>query len=398
MRGRRRLFALLIMVLAIADAAPTSAQAQGPTAEAVTWRMVSAGGSHTCGILSNDRLYCWGNNRDGQVGRTTENDTYATPVEIGGGRWTTVSAGDRNTCAIRPTRRLYCWGDDAYGQIGDGGMMDTDRLAPTQVSGGHTDWTAVQTGGGHTCGRRANGRLYCWGNDSFGELGDNSAEQNRPSPVPVAGGATNWTSITVGEDHACGRRTTGRIYCWGGDSYGTLGDGAGDSTSGTPRLVAGGFTDWTAIDGGGYTTCGRRSNARLYCWGGDYDGALGNGGAMHADRFTPTSVAGGDVRWSAVSVGHSHGCGRRSTGRLLCWGDNYSGQLGDGQNNTDKAAPVPLFGDPSNWTSVSAGSGHTCARKTTGSLWCWGRGDDHQLGLGGTNAESAPARVAVPPQ
>jgi alpha-tubulin suppressor-like RCC1 family protein len=397
MRHVRILLVTALTLAGLALVSPTSAQADSPAEAGPTWRMVSAGGSHTCGILSNDRLYCWGDNTDGQIGRNTGNPFYDKPVEVGGGRWTTVSAGGDSTCALRPTHRLFCWGDDGSGQVGDGGT-NTDRLVPTQVAGGHTDWTAVQTAGDHTCGRRSNGRLYCWGGDGFGELGDNPTFAQRSVPTPVAGGATNWTSVTVGEDHSCGRRTNGRLYCWGGDSYGTLGDGAGETTSGTPRLVAGGFTDWTVVDAGGFTTCARRANARLYCWGSDYAGNVGDGGTMDTDRFVPTLVSGGNVSWASVSAGYYHACGRRSTGRILCWGDNGNGQLGDGQDNSDKSAPVTLFGDPSNWTLLSAGNAHTCARKTTGTLWCWGANAHHQLGIGGTNGESAPARVDVPPQ
>jgi alpha-tubulin suppressor-like RCC1 family protein len=359
--------------------------------------MVSGGGDHTCGILSNDRLYCWGGNSDGQVGRNTANPFYDTPVEVGGGRWRTVSAGRDHTCAIRPNGRLSCWGDDDHGQVGDGGA-NADRLAPTQVVGGHTDWTAVQVAGDHSCGRRANGRLYCWGDDSFGQLGNGGTDQDRTAPVLVAGGATNWTGLSAGEDHVCGRRTTGRLYCWGGDSYGTLGDGPGDSTSGTPRLVAGGYTDWTAFDAGGFHTCARRSNARLYCWGGDYSGSLGNGGAVDTNRFRPTLVAGGNVRWASVSAGYYHTCGRRSTGRILCWGADGHGQVGNGAASGDQPAPVALSGNASNWTSVVAGYTHTCARKTTGSLWCWGLNSDHQLGIGGDDDRDVPTRVPVPPQ
>ncbi len=147
------------------------------------------------------------------------------PTLVAGGatNWIRVDTGDYHTCAIRTTGRLYCWGTDFAGQLGDGGT-NADQTTPTLVAGGATNWTTVTAGLSHTCARRATGRLYCWGHDESGQLGTSGPNADRTTPAPVAGSATNWTALTTGDDHTCARRATGRLYCWGSDESGQLGD------------------------------------------------------------------------------------------------------------------------------------------------------------------------------
>ena len=122
-------------------------------------------------------------------------DQYV-PVEVfgGGTNWSVVSGGSAHTCALKTTGRLYCWGYDNAGQVGDG-APEVNQAIPVEVAGGATNWTSVDAGGADTCALRSTGRLWCWGGDGGGQLGNGGANVNQPAPVLVAGGATNWTSV-----------------------------------------------------------------------------------------------------------------------------------------------------------------------------------------------------------
>lgn len=162
--------------------------------------------------------------------------TGSTGSTEGTADWRRVSAGGRHSCGIRITGRLYCWGDDSDGELGDDAAL-ANMPTPTEVAGNHTDWITVAVGANHTCARRATGRLYCWGRSDAGQLGDGSST-NRSTPVEVVGGATDWTAVTGGDLHSCGIRAQ-RVYCWGGDAYGQLGNGDPNTGHSTPVLVVG---------------------------------------------------------------------------------------------------------------------------------------------------------------
>ena len=192
-RLRRALLVLAVAAAAVTAAGPPVAAQeqrsarQGNEAAAEDWVSFAAGGNHTCGIRASGRLYCWGQDFYGQVGDGGANTNRAAPVEVAGGRadWVSVTAGGNHTCARTAARRLYCWGSDASGQVGDSGA-NTNRAAPRQVYGGRADWVSVTAGGNHTCARTAARRLYCWGYDYFGQVGDGGANTNRAAPVQVA--------------------------------------------------------------------------------------------------------------------------------------------------------------------------------------------------------------------
>jgi alpha-tubulin suppressor-like RCC1 family protein len=251
-----------------------------------------------------------------------------TPTLVTGGisDWVAVSAGDLHTCAVRKNGQVYCWGYNAYGQLGDG--TTSNRAIPTLVSGGFTDWIEVSSGGFHTCARRINGQLYCWGYNNYGQLG-NGTLTNQTVPALVAGGFTDWVTVTTGLYHACAVRSSGALYCWGYNFFGQLGIGS-TTNQNTPSLVSGG--SWRMVSGGEGHTCGLSSS--LYCWGNNSFGQIGDGTTQN--RTTPTLVSG---TFFSISSGGSHSCGTQSRGVLYCWGYNGYGQLGDG-TTTNRLVPV----------------------------------------------------------
>lgn len=368
-----------------AGVAATTARAPERTAPSTNWAQVDSGGGHSCARKVSGRVLCWGGNFFGELGNGgsgTGADRTA-PVAVAGDtvQWATVSAGSVHTCGVSVDAHLYCWGDNFFGTLGTGGSQQPQPL-PVEVDGAHDDWSAVSAGGAHTCGLRDSGHLYCWGLDFSGQLGDGpGGDDLSPVPVEVAGGFSDWAAISAGADHTCALRESGQLYCWGRNSHGQLGD---DSTVNrdAPVEVAGAATDWVAVSAGLRHTCGLEESGRLLCWGSDSRGRLGNGGATTVDQLVPSEVAGAATDWAEVSAGSSVTCARKASGRLYCWGSDADGRLGNGGANVDRARPVEVTGAVTGWQAVSVGGFHACARKATGRLFCWGRDRDGQLGNG----------------
>ncbi len=197
---------------------------------------ISAGDYYTCAV-KNGLVYCWGKNDHGQLGDNTNINRY-TPVQVKGVEGKDyltnviqVAAGGYHTCALKTDGTVYCWGGNSSGQLGDN--TNTHRYTPVQVKGvggeGYlTDITQISAGGYHTCALKTNGAVYCWGNNSFGQLSDNT-DINRYTPVQVKGVGgegylTDITQISAGGYHACVLKTNGAVYCWGANYNGQLGD------------------------------------------------------------------------------------------------------------------------------------------------------------------------------
>jgi alpha-tubulin suppressor-like RCC1 family protein len=258
-----------------------------------------------------------------------------TPASAASG-WTSVSAGESHTCGIR-AGRVYCWGNDTLGQLGDGTAGGV-RATPGLIKSNASDWTSVSAGVNHTCAVRA-GRVACWGTDSHGQLGDGTAGDFRPTPALVKSNATDWTSVSAGSDFTCGVRG-GRVACWGKDTLGQLGDGTpGVNPDPTPGLIASGATDWTSVSADRFHTCAVRAG-RVACWGDDGNGQLGDGTSLDAPDPTPGFIQSGATDWKSVSAGGVHTCAIRAT-VAACWGSDNSGELGDG---TPGATPDPTPG------------------------------------------------------
>lgn len=323
--------------------------------------------------------------------------TFAAPgtAGAGGSSWVQVSAGASHTCAIRADGRLFCWGDDSLHQLGDGGT-NAGQSVPTEVAGDRVDWVQVSAGQDHTCARTADQQLYCWGSDNAGELGDGSPDADQQEPVLVAGGIVDWTDVSAGAHRTCGVRATGQLLCWGSDAFGgPLGNGGANVDEDTPVPVAGGATNWADVEAGGdYHVCAIKTTGRLFCWGYDRYGQLGDGGT-NVSRHTPQVINRDATNWAEVSLGARHTCGRKQSGRLFCWGSNALGQLGTGDGRlVERQRPVLVAGSAT-WTTVAAGGEGTCAVRTSGRAYCWGDDRYGQVGDGTARvSRSTPSRVS----
>lgn len=330
-------------------------------AETSAWKsMWNTGGFHTCGISLN-RAYCWGNNAVGELGDgSTSNRAVPTPV-AGGLQVIGISAGGVHTCAWTGTNRGYCWGGNNAGQLGNGTFMDRRQPTPVATT---LRLRSMDAGALHTCADSLGGQLHCWGSNEYGQLGDGTFADRR-NPVRVGmtkkfSPAVGGSSISLGAFHGCGLNlgahlAGGRAWCVGRNDGGQLGDGTAVQR---PTLVA--VQDghrFLAISAGANHTCGILSGSRtLLCWGNNSSGQLGDGTAQ--TRLTPTPVT-SVVRFAVVAAGTEHTCAVSVDGEAYCWGQNTEGQLGDGTRN-NRALPCVW------WLPDPACSGTSVPSITTG--------------------------------
>jgi alpha-tubulin suppressor-like RCC1 family protein len=264
----------------------------------------------------------------------TKSGTATVSVEVV--RFATVQAGAYHSCGLTTSGAAYCWGNGTYGQLGNGAKAS--RLAPVAVAGS-LSLNAISVGAIHSCGLTASGAAYCWGSDLYGELGAGVTASQQcgtggspcsTTPLAVARGLT-FASVSAGWEESCALTSSGAAYCWGDNSYGELGDGSTASTR-TPVAVTGALT-FVSVGTGNVFACGLTAAGAAYCWGNNSAGQLGigPGGSAHCGAelcsTAPVAVSGG-LTFTALSVGYWHACGLTSGGAAYCWGDNDGWQLG----------------------------------------------------------------------
>jgi alpha-tubulin suppressor-like RCC1 family protein len=307
---------------------------------------------------------------------------------------TDVVAGDYHACILLQSGEARCSGNNSAGQLGTGSTTDSSTpVAVFQM----TQAKGVTTGGFHSCAVLQNGTVKCWGMNEVGELGDGTIT-NSSVPVTVSG-ITTATAVAAGYKHACALLQNGTVKCWGDNSYGELGDGnailvsqrGGASTahSSIPVTVVGISTAVAITSSDGYHSCAVLQNGTVKCWGDNVSGQIGDG--TRTTAITPVTVV-GITTAAGVTSGDFHTCANLLDGSIYCWGLNYSGQLGDG-TGWDSNTPVRVSGI-STASAVSAGVIHTCAVLQDGTARCWGYNSNGQVGDGTTTNRLAPVAVS----
>ncbi len=312
-----------------------------------------------------------------------------------------LAAGDSHTCAILDDGTVRCWGDNSAGQLGDGSFGPSSTpVAVTGIGGGAGPGAiAIAAGSFHTCALLANGAVSCWGDDNWGQLGAGPAGPRSNVPVAVQGLAGAAIAVTAGSDHACALLGDGSVACWGSNASGQLGDGTTNPhATAAPAHNIGAGTHYraVAIAAGRLHTCalalyssGSTNKSQVLCWGYGAMGELGQGNNWSLQ--TPTAVPNlTNVR--AIAANGDHTCATLASGTLQCWGDNSTGQIGDGtsggaetpapvQANQTRPSPtaVPIPNAPP-VRLVSPGWFHTCAVLADGTATCWGNDRHGQLG------------------
>lgn len=368
-----------------------------PVSSSSSAKKISSGDHHTCAVLADATVWCWGQNNKGQLGDgTTTRRTR--PVKVLGLKGIAdVSAGGRHSCAVDVAGKTYCWGAGSKGQLGN--SRATDSFVPKPIAN-LMQVTSISAGAKHTCAVDKVGDVWCWGDNSNGELG--KVDDTGPKLVPKYVALPTEDNIEVStsgvSSHTCARTTDGKAYCWGKNTYGQLGRGTRIDKA-IPKAVSFSTPFLEVSAGGRWFSCGIDANSRGKCWGSNYMGQLGNGSQDGINRYatTPTSVAGGH-QFKQISVGGHHACGLNQLGVAYCWGYNGNGSLGngtygDGGKNAISKTPTKVATDLK-FTAISSGGKHSCGITSDGYVLCWGFGRFGQLGDGFTrDVETTPITV-----
>lgn len=369
---------------------------------------VAAGGSHTCALLTDGNVRCWGAGASGRLGygNTSNVGDMNTPASAGnvdvGGTVTQIATGFSHTCAVLTNGNVRCWGSGENGRLGYGNTNNVgDTNTPASAGNVNVGGNVAQVAAGfsHTCALLTSGNVRCWGSGEFGQLGYGNTNEvgatNSPASagnVPVGG---TVTQVAAGSNHTCALLADGNVRCWGSNSFGQLGysntSGVGPTT--TPAsagdVTVGGTV--TQIAANGNHTCALLADGGVRCWGDGFSGQLGYGNQSNVGpTTTPASAGNVDVGGAVIQLaaGGSHTCALLTQGKVRCWGAGAYGRLGYGNqssvgaNNTPASAGDAAVGGMV--TQVTAGSSHTCALLTDGNIRCWGSGLQGRLGYGST--------------
>jgi alpha-tubulin suppressor-like RCC1 family protein len=362
---------------------------------------VAAGSQHTCAALESGDVHCWGTNGfleggQGRLGIGSSASDPSPPMTVPEAKGMLgITTGDDHTCSLDANAR-YCWGSNRVGQLGGSSnpiessalkIVDPFRLVD------------LRAGALHTCGLTLDGTVWCWGFNLSGALGVGTTTLRESTPQRVGAG---YAAISTGGIHTCALRTDGTLECWGHNNDREVGVAGPDVV---PSPVRPGcaptntgpncFSDWDFVGVGASHSCAIRRGGALFCWGSNADGALGIGSDASAAGWAEPQRVGPDVAWASVAGGSAFTCGIDEDRVLRCWGDNRFGQVGSPVAGVvDKPTRV---GDPNaQWLALSVGRSHACALRTDHTLWCWGHNDAGQLGsvaLGGSVAQ--PKRICL---
>ena len=455
--GRARVVAvvaaLVVGVLAVAAAPPAGAdQNDAPTRTA--FRGLSAGNAISCAITAAGALKCWGqNNADGALGQGDSNNRGDQPGEMGdaltavplgtGRSAVAVSSAGDHSCVLLDNASVKCFGWNGGGQLGQGdgsargdspGELG-DALPAVDLGTGRTA-VAVSANGSQSCAILDNAQLKCWGDNLFGQLGQGDGIRRGDGPgemgdtlLPVdLGTGRTATAVATGRSHTCAVLDNGSVKCWGWNQFGQLGlgdtnnrgGGAGQMGDALPAVDLGSGRTAVAISAGFITTCALLDNGQVKCWGNNTSGQLGLGdtnargdGPGEMGDALPAVDLGTGRTAVAISVGDTGPCALLDNGWVKCWGGNNAGQLGQGDTDNrgdgsnemgDALLPIDL-GTGRTAVAITGGNVHNCARLDDDSVKCWGDNNAGALGLGDTDArgdgpgemgDALPEVVVVP--
>jgi alpha-tubulin suppressor-like RCC1 family protein len=298
-----------------------------------------------------------------------------------------VAAGARHSLALDEGGNVWVWGSNSSGQLGDG--TTADRSTPVQV-GGISDVIAIAAGWAHSIALLYDGTVWTWGKNGYGQLGDGN-EGDSAEPVKVAE-LTDVVAMDSGSEHNVALLSDGTVWTWGRNSAGQLGTGDTDwASNSTPERVEG-LSNIAEVAAGWGHTAALTEDGAVLMWGNNESGQLGDG--TSTDYYIPAQTSGLPSIRSIVS-GYDHMLAVDSEGKLWGWGSNYLGQVGAGVIATAVNSPIPAE-NISETSVISGGLRHSLAADTAGNLWSWGSGRKGQLGDGTTDSYASPIPILSP--
>ena len=394
-----------------------------------TFSEIVSGGHFNCALLNDGQAQCWGNNTDGQLGQGNTSNRGDQPNEMGDHlpvievisphhvkQGVAVIATSKHSCAILDNDIIKCWGDNTHGQLGLGDTNQRGdqpkemgaRLSYVQLG---STVTAISVNTHFSCAILSQGKVKCWGNNTDGQLGLNSQTsigkqiQDMNHNLPTIDLAEKVTQLTLGNNFACVLLQNQNVQCWGNNIYGQLGLGdrnaRGDHTLpvGSTTINLGTGRTAKSITAGDSHACAILDNNTVKCWGRNLYGQLGQGNVTEygsipnmGDTLPVVNLGAGRTAKS-ITAGNSHTCAILDNNTVKCWGNNSSGQLGlgdenrrgDGLNEMGDALPVVNLGTGHTAKSITAGNSHTCAILDNNTIKCWGNNNSGQLGLDDTS-------------
>ncbi len=422
----------------VASSAVVEVNTKNPASGTVT--QMALGGNHSCVLLANGDVRCWGKNTTGQLGLgniiNIGDDEAIISVPVikfpTGFKVKQIAAGAAHTCALSEEFQVICWGANSVGQLGYGDIInrgDTPETTPDKldfvglppvkkiVSGGHANYT---------CAILNSGNVRCWGENLNGQLGLGNTntigdEPNELKVTPdVRLGSSQVKQIAIGGGHTCALLEDSLLHCWGRNISGQLGFGVtgntlvffGDDSEETPNTKAVPITDATQIALGGDHTCVITTSKKVRCWGISFEGQLGYGNTNNiGDNELPTTAGfvnlGADAK--QIAAGRGHTCVLLENNSIKCWGSSESGQLGFG--NTDNignnelpssvgAVEVNTDATQGKIIQVFSARSHNCVLFESDNIKCWGLNTAGQLGYGNTKNigdNETPSSVGIVP-
>lgn len=353
---------------------------------------VTAGVTHSCATASSGAVYCWGNNDKGQLGdRSTT--SHSTPVLAygleGGGR--ALAVGIDFSLEATASGSVFAWGGNEFGQLGDGSNNPRDTPFPiASISGA----AYVTASGWRGCSVSHSGRAQCWGYNVSGAVGGGDAAPQIMVPVAVEQ-AEAFSVLASGSAHACAVGVSGALYCWGANSYGQLGLSSAAPNVLVPTRVpdAVATANVVAVAAGTQHTCAIVSTGEVRCWGDNSQGQLGVGDTDPRELSVFTLQASEGA--TRIAAGDQYTCVVLASGSVKCWGlfNGFAGSIGVSPQRTLRPTLFDVGGPVA---YVAAGSNHACARMLDGRVRCWGANGAGQLGDGTNVDRSAPVDVALP--
>ena len=340
----------------------------------------SASSNAVTPVLSG-RFYSWGNGINGRLANGVSANT-SSPAQVGGSNWLTLNSGGVSGVGVDSNNRVYAWGFNGNGQLGQNLAYAqlNFSFSPDQV-GALTTWEEAVTNGYSMWARKNDGTLWAWGDNREGELGINEQTPTsaRSSPVQIGAG-TDWYKLTTNVTYSCSAaiKTDGTLWTWGNNAFGNLGHNDRVNRSSPTQVGTG--TDWEKVNIG-TTSTAIKTDGTIWVWGQSNDGSLGLNEPDGTDRSSPTQV-GALTTWASISTWKVHTKVIKTDGTLWTWGYNFHGEQGR-NDNIKYSSPVQV-GALTNWAYIASSQSHVLSVKTDGTFWAWGKNDEGQIGLNGS--------------
>ena len=359
---------------------------------------IFAGANRACALDKNGMIWSWGTNgENGGLGDNTNNNVAITPISVVGTLKTfcQISIGVYGaSSAVDKNGRAWCWGLNSIGQLGDGTLVS--RLTPVSVIGPNRTFCQISTGVDHTAALDKNGMVWSWGGNRWGAIGNNTITCYC-SPVAVGGATKTFCHISAGGRYTAAIDKYGKVWTWGNNYTSQLGDGTTVSKL-TPINIAGATKTFCKISAGigapasrfGAFSTALAIDKYGMIWGWGAAGAIGDNASIQ--RSTPVSIVGTTKTFCQVSSGYGVSCAIDKNGRAWCWGNNTYGQLGD-DSITCRLTPVSVAGAIKTFCQIAAGYNQSYGIDKYGRAWSWGHIGNGALGNGTDFRSVTPVKV-----